>query len=121
MSPAMKRLLVEGAELFHQDCNSIDRLMMYVDNNLGMLNNELCEENFKRILDIVWDNLSNILDELIQSNLEVINAIQNVWRFPPLTIIRFFFLEKKTSLIFCKFKRNFKFNGKILQITRRRF
>lgn len=67
----MRRLLVEGAELFHQDCNSIDRLMMYVDNNLGMLHNQLNEENFKRILEIVWDNLARILDDLIQSNLEV--------------------------------------------------
>lgn len=71
MTPAMKRLLVEGAELFQQDCNSVDRLMMYVDNNLGMLHNELCEENFQRILDIVWDSLSHLLGELIQSNLEV--------------------------------------------------
>lgn len=67
----MKRLLIEGAELFQQDCNSIDRLMMYVDNNLGMLHSELCEENFPRILEIVWDNLSNILSELIKTNLEV--------------------------------------------------
>lgn len=74
MCPAMRRLLVEGAELFHQDCNSIDRLMMYVDNNLGMLHNQLNEENFKRILEIVWDSLAGILEDLIQSNLEVSNC-----------------------------------------------
>ncbi|XP_044262026.1 protein unc-13 homolog 4B isoform X2 [Tribolium madens] len=70
MVPAMKRLLIEGAELFNQDSNSIDRLMRYVDNNLSTLHNELNEENFNRVLEIVWDNLDTILKEIIQSNLE---------------------------------------------------
>ncbi|RZC32407.1 unc-13 -like, partial [Asbolus verrucosus] len=70
MAPAMKRLLIEGAELFNQDSNSIDRLMMYVDNNLTTLHNELNEENFNRILEIVWDNLDGILRDIIQSNIE---------------------------------------------------
>ncbi|KAJ3619664.1 hypothetical protein MTP99_005328 [Tenebrio molitor] len=70
MVPAMKRLLIEGAELFNQDSNSIDRLMMYVDNNLTTLHNELNEENFGRILEILWDNLGDILNEIIQSNIE---------------------------------------------------
>jgi BAI1-associated protein 3 len=71
MVPPMKRLLIEGAELFNQDSNSIDRLMMYVDNNLTTLHNELNEENFGRILEILWDNLGDILNEIIQSNIEV--------------------------------------------------
>lgn len=71
MAPAMKRLLIEGAELLHQDSNSIDRLMMYVDNNLATLHEHLNEDNFNRILDIVWDTLGHILHELLQSNLDV--------------------------------------------------
>lgn len=71
MAPAMKRLLIEGAELLHQDSNSIDRLMMYVDNNLATLHEHLNEDNFNRILDIVWDTLGKILHELLQSNLDV--------------------------------------------------
>ncbi|KAJ8979445.1 hypothetical protein NQ317_006759 [Molorchus minor] len=70
MAPAMKRLLIEGAELCNQDSNSIDRLMMYVDNNLSTLHRELNEENFNRTLEIVWDMLSKTLGEIIQSNLE---------------------------------------------------
>lgn len=71
MCPAMKRLLIEGAELFNQDSNSVDRLMMYVDNNLNTLHRELNEENFTRTLEIVWSMLGHILGEIIQSNLEV--------------------------------------------------
>lgn len=70
MVPAMKRLLIEGAELYNQDSNSIDRLMLYVDTNLKTLHDELNEENFSRVLEIVWDSLSDILNEIIQSNLE---------------------------------------------------
>lgn len=71
MCPAMKRLLIEGAELYNQDNNSVDRLMMYVDNNLNTLNRELNGENFSRTLEIVWNMLGDILGDIIQSNLEV--------------------------------------------------
>ncbi|XP_056643734.1 protein unc-13 homolog 4B isoform X2 [Diorhabda sublineata] len=70
MAPSMKRLLIEGAELCEQDCNSIDRLMMYVDNNLSTLNRELNEENFNRTLELVWDMLAETLDEIIQTNID---------------------------------------------------
>ncbi|CAH1161909.1 unnamed protein product [Phyllotreta striolata] len=70
MVPSMRRLLVEGAELCEQDCNSIDRLMMYVDNNLGTLHRELNEENFSRTLSIVWDTLALTLKEIIQTNVD---------------------------------------------------
>ncbi|XP_022905569.2 protein unc-13 homolog 4B isoform X2 [Onthophagus taurus] len=70
MTPSMKRLLIEGAELFQQDCNSIDKVMRYLDDNLHTLHDQLNEENFSRILDIIFIYLNNILTDLIQSNLE---------------------------------------------------
>ncbi|KAF5296761.1 hypothetical protein FQR65_LT10162 [Abscondita terminalis] len=70
MGPAMKKLLIEGAELLNQDSNSIDRVMRYLDNNLATLYEELNEDNFNRILEIIWGHLGNILYELIQSNIE---------------------------------------------------
>jgi len=66
----MKKLLIEGAELLHQDSNSIDKVMRYLDNNLAALHEELNEDNFNRILEIIWEYLGNILNELIQSNIE---------------------------------------------------
>ncbi|XP_058814021.1 protein unc-13 homolog 4B isoform X2 [Topomyia yanbarensis] len=70
MAPAMRRFLVEGAELLQQDSNSIDRLMMYLEESLAMLNGELNEMNFERVLDAIWSELATILYDLIQSNLD---------------------------------------------------
>ncbi|XP_055617966.1 protein unc-13 homolog 4B isoform X2 [Toxorhynchites rutilus septentrionalis] len=70
MAPAMRRFLVEGAELLQQDSNSMDRLMMYMEESLAMLNSELNETNFERVLDAIWSELTTILYDLIQSNLD---------------------------------------------------
>ncbi|XP_058467926.1 protein unc-13 homolog 4B isoform X4 [Malaya genurostris] len=70
MAPAMRRFLVEGAELLQQDSNSIDRLMMYMEESLAMLNGELNEMNFERVLDAICSELATILYDLIQSNLD---------------------------------------------------
>ena len=71
MAPAMRRFLVEGAELLQQDSNSLDRLMMYMEESLSVLNAELNEINFERVLDAIWAELTTILYDLIQSNLDV--------------------------------------------------
>lgn len=71
MSPSMRRFLTEGAELLHQDSNSMDRLMMYLEDSLKTLNSELNEINFERVLDTIWTELSAILYDLVQSNLDV--------------------------------------------------
>ncbi|XP_065080920.1 protein unc-13 homolog 4B isoform X5 [Ochlerotatus camptorhynchus] len=70
MAPAMRRFLVEGAELLQQDSNSMDRLMMYMEDSLATLNSELHEVNFERVLDAIWSELTTILYDLIQSNLD---------------------------------------------------
>lgn len=71
MMPSITRFLVEGAELLHQDCSSMDRVMRYLEQNLDTLNEHLSNENFSRTLDIVWEQLGEVLYELIQANLEV--------------------------------------------------
>lgn len=71
MCPPMRKFLLEGAELLHQDSNSMDRLMMYLEESLETLNNELNEVNFERMLDAIWTELSAIIYELVQSNLNV--------------------------------------------------
>ncbi|XP_026318731.1 protein unc-13 homolog 4B isoform X5 [Hyposmocoma kahamanoa] len=70
MMPSITRFLVEGAELLHQDCLSMDRVMRYLEQNLDTLNEHLSNENFSRTLDIVWEQLGEVLYELIQANLE---------------------------------------------------
>lgn len=81
MSPPMRRFLTEGAELLHQDSNSMDRIMMYLEDSLQTLNAELNEVNFERILDAIWTELAFILKELVQNNIDV-----SVEPSPPLHI-----------------------------------
>lgn len=70
MSPAMRRFLVEGAELFETDSNAMDRLMMYMEDSLKTLHMDLNEDNFTRMLDCIWDELASILYDLVHSSLE---------------------------------------------------
>ncbi|XP_023169664.2 protein unc-13 homolog 4B isoform X2 [Drosophila hydei] len=70
MSPSIKRFLTEGAEVLHKDSNSMERLMMYLEGSLGTLYNTLNEVNFERVLDSIWGELSIIIYDLIQSNLD---------------------------------------------------
>ncbi|XP_072932693.1 protein unc-13 homolog 4B [Epargyreus clarus] len=70
MMPSVTRFLIEGAELLHQDCSSMDRVMRYLEANLDTLYQHLNNENFSRTLEIVWEQLGEVLYELIQANLE---------------------------------------------------
>ncbi|XP_028162943.1 protein unc-13 homolog 4B isoform X3 [Ostrinia furnacalis] len=70
MMPSIKRFLVEGAELLHQDCSSMDRVMRYLEANLDTLYQHLNNENFSRTLEIVWKQLGDVLYDLIQLNRE---------------------------------------------------
>ncbi|XP_039281647.1 protein unc-13 homolog 4B [Nilaparvata lugens] len=70
MTPSISRFLVEGAELLNQENNSVDRLMMYLDNSLCTLHSQLNPENFERILSIIWTKLAQIMYNLVESSLE---------------------------------------------------
>lgn len=71
MMPSISRFLLEGAELLHQDCSSMDRVMMYLEDSLSILHANLSEDNFTRTLDVIWDQLSDLLYKLVESNLQV--------------------------------------------------
>lgn len=70
MEPPMKKFLAEGAEFVSQDSNSMDRLMIYMENSLKVLHSELNGHNFDKMLDSIWTELSSILYDLVQSNLD---------------------------------------------------
>ncbi|XP_017765813.1 PREDICTED: protein unc-13 homolog D isoform X3 [Eufriesea mexicana] len=70
MSPAMNRYLLEGAELIDTTSNSMDRLLQYLESNLTTLHDNLNEDNFERILLVIWDLISENLYQLVHSNLE---------------------------------------------------
>lgn len=71
MSPPMRKFLIEGAELLHQDSNSMDRLMLYLENSHRTLNIELNDNNFQRVFDAIWTEVGNILMDIIHNNLDV--------------------------------------------------
>ncbi|KAL0270000.1 UNVERIFIED_CONTAM: hypothetical protein PYX00_007554 [Menopon gallinae] len=70
MMPSINRFLVEGAEVMSRECNSIDRLMQYLDENLMTLHEQLNEDNFKGILNIICEKIADLLKELVESSLE---------------------------------------------------
>ncbi|XP_012162614.1 protein unc-13 homolog 4B isoform X2 [Ceratitis capitata] len=70
MAPSIKRFLAEGAEVLHKDSNSMEKLMMYMESSLKTLYDTLNEVNFARILDAIWSELSIVMYDLIQSNLD---------------------------------------------------
>ncbi|XP_044739455.1 protein unc-13 homolog 4B isoform X2 [Chrysoperla carnea] len=70
MVPPMRRLLIEGAELLPTDSNSMDRIMRYLDDNLATLHEQLNEDNFQRVLDVLWDNVAEILSNILETNIE---------------------------------------------------
>ncbi|KAL1114981.1 hypothetical protein AAG570_007804, partial [Ranatra chinensis] len=70
MSPSIKRFLLEGAELLHQDNNHVDRLMQYLDENLMTLHSQLSTDNFDRFLSIILEEVSIILKFVVEDNLD---------------------------------------------------
>ncbi|XP_053963719.1 protein unc-13 homolog 4B isoform X1 [Anastrepha ludens] len=70
MAPSIKRFLAEGAEVSHKDSNSMEKLMMYMESSLKTLYDTLNELNFARILDAIWNELSVVMYDLIQFNLD---------------------------------------------------
>ncbi|XP_076249769.1 C2 and C2B_Munc13-like domain-containing protein staccato [Calliopsis andreniformis] len=70
MAPAMNRYLMEGAELIDTTSNAMDRLLQYLDSNLTTLHDNLNEDNFERVLLVIWEIMSETLYELVNSNLK---------------------------------------------------
>ncbi|XP_076177568.1 C2 and C2B_Munc13-like domain-containing protein staccato isoform X3 [Ptiloglossa arizonensis] len=70
MTPAMNRYLMEGAELIDTTSNAMDRLLQYLDSNLTTLHDNLNEDNFERVLLVIWEIMSDTLYQLVHNNLE---------------------------------------------------
>lgn len=49
----------------------MDRLLQYLESNLTTLHDNLNEDNFERILLVIWDLMSENLYQLVHNNLEV--------------------------------------------------
>lgn len=62
---------MEGAELIDTTSNAMDRLLQYLDSNLTTLHDNLNEDNFNRVLLVIWEIMSETLYKLVNTNLEV--------------------------------------------------
>ena len=62
---------MEGAELIDTISNAMDRLLQYLDSNLATLHDNLNEDNFNRVLHVIWEIISQTLYDLVNTNLEV--------------------------------------------------
>ena len=71
MEPSIVRFLQEAAELLHQQSNILDRLMQYLEDTLNTLNSKLNQDNFSRILDVMWVKLTCILTRMVENGIEV--------------------------------------------------
>jgi hypothetical protein len=97
MSPALRKFLTEGAELLNTDSNSMDRLMMYLEESLKTLHSELNELNFERMLDAIWREIAKIMEDMIQYNLDV--SIVKAERRQFKASARISFAETPTAII----------------------
>lgn len=62
---------MEGAELIDTTSNAMDRLLQYLDSNLATLHDNLNEDNFNRVLLVIWEIMSETMYKLVNTNLEV--------------------------------------------------
>lgn len=72
MFPSIAKYLMEGAELSDSSSNHMDELLEYLDSNLIILHDDLTEDNFRRILKIIWDLMTDSLNQILYNNLKVI-------------------------------------------------
>lgn len=102
MSPSMRKFLLEGAEVLHDDSNSMNRLQMYLEDSLDTLNTELNEINFERIKSAIYNELATILYDLVQSNLDVSVLVFSIECLFHHLIIQFVF----SFILIIQFNRN---------------
>ncbi|KAL1461866.1 hypothetical protein WDU94_013733 [Cyamophila willieti] len=63
MLPVIERLLLQGIEL-EMNNKSLDELMIYLDTSLLTMRNEMDSDNFKRVLDIIWDTVLSKMKDI---------------------------------------------------------
>lgn len=66
MNPEMQRLLTEGAKHLNTDPNSMDQLIIYIKDSLETFQKEVNDDNFHRVLDAIWEEITILLYDLVQ-------------------------------------------------------
>lgn len=71
MTPQITIFLTDGVEVLQTDKKHWENLIPYLDESLCTLNNELNEEHFRLILEILVERIFAITFEVIDKNVEV--------------------------------------------------
>jgi BAI1-associated protein 3 len=66
MAPNLQLYLTDGAASLDENCESMDKLMAYLEDSLTTLNGELNIQNFERVMDTMWLEICRILDNKIK-------------------------------------------------------
>lgn len=70
MAPVIQRFLVEGSSRMTSSRSHPTDLLDYLDKNLVVLKETLNEQNFERILSVIWDSSAQSLNDTIQLSIE---------------------------------------------------
>ena len=65
MAPVIKDFLVKSTNLVTYASRDKTAVLKYLDENLVMLKDNLTEDNFDRVLAVIWDSSAQTLEELI--------------------------------------------------------
>lgn len=71
LSPAMRRFLVEGSKLFRQDKNSMERILVYLQDSFAIFRSQLNETIFDNCLAAIFQELSHSLHEIFEAHINV--------------------------------------------------
>lgn len=71
MTPDITKFLTDGVEALQTDKKHWENLIPHLDDSLCTLNNELNEEHFRLILEILVERMFTITFDVIDKNVEV--------------------------------------------------
>lgn len=71
MMSTIRKLLLEGADLGQKKHEIGDRLIVYIEDSLSTLQNDLYKTDFKSFKNVLWKTILDIFSEVIQKSLEV--------------------------------------------------
>jgi BAI1-associated protein 3 len=71
MMPSIRKLLLEGADVINPKRDIGDRLLVYIDDSLVTLKEDLSERDFYVAKEILWKAILSVFGDLIRKSLEL--------------------------------------------------
>lgn len=71
MTPCMRAFLNKGVEVTQKNNEYLNNLMRYLDANLSILGDELDENHFERVFEIIIETIGNLIFNVVNTNMKV--------------------------------------------------